>query len=306
MAEITVSTANIRVTHNKEENLKHYFDVIDEAGRRGSKLIVFPECALQGYLFGIGHTFSRAEWEYHFGNAETVPGPSTDRLIEKARAHDMTIVIGMTEKVKVHGGWVLANSSVTLGPEGVYGSYQKVHCALGEKFAFRPGRQWNVYQTSVGNVGTAIWYDIMFPESVRELVLRGAEIVAFSTVWPVANIEGYHEQELSIYKEMFCRIRALENQILLISSSICETDNMSDLLPSTAGWQRRPPFGHSLIVSPTGEVLAQAGNTEELLTVTADVEKEIMKARTVGFNGLHFLKDRRPETYSELTSTYQS
>jgi predicted amidohydrolase len=293
MAEITLATANVQLTHSKEANVKKFFDMIDTAADRGARLIVFPECALQGYLFGIGHSFGKDEWEYHYANAETVPGPSTERFIEKAKQHDMVIVYGITEKIQAYGSAVLADSAVTVSPRGLHGVYRKVHCGVGEKIAFQPGNSWPVYDTHIGRIGTLICYDVIFPEAARELVLQGAEILAFPTVWPASNLEGYEEQDLGSNHDLFCRARALENQVFFVSSNACATDDVSDMRF----------YGHSQIVAPTGQVLAIAGYEEKLLTATVDIQLEITKARTIGFNGLYFCKDRRPETYRQVNET---
>lgn len=291
MAEIGLATANVQLRHDKSANLRRFKEFIEEAAGSGAKLIVFPECSLQGYLFGIGHSFTTDEWEYHYANAESVPGPSTQFMLELAQKHDMVIVYGMTEKVAAYGGDVLADSAVTVSPQGVLGVYRKVHCGVGEKIAFQPGSEWPVYDTHIGRIGTLICYDVIFPEAARELVLRGAEILAFPTVWPSSNKEGYEDQDLGANHDLFCRARALENQVFFVSSNACETDDVSDMRF----------YGHSQIVHPTGEVLAISGFSEKLLVVKVDVQLEITRARTVGFNGLYFCKDRRPETYGVLT-----
>jgi predicted amidohydrolase len=169
--------------------------------------------------------------------------------------------------------------------------YRKVHLGVGEKIAFQPGNSWPVFETHIGRVGVLICYDVIFPEAARELVLRGAEILAFPTVWPASNLEGYEQQDLGVNHDLFCRARALENQVFFVSSNACGADDVSEMRF----------YGHSQIVAPTGHVLAIAGYDEGLLTATVDVAAEITKARTTGFNGLYFCKDRRPETYERVT-----
>jgi len=290
MAEVTIASANVQLKHDKEANIKHFFDMIDDAADSGAQLIVFPECALQGYLFGINHSFTKDEWEYHYANAEAVPGPSTRRFATKAKERDITIIMGLTELVEAYGSSVLGDSAVTIAPNGIGSVFRKVHCTLGEKMAFQSGDEWLVSETRVGRVGTLVCADLLFPEAARELVLRGAQVLAFPTVWPSSNLDGYEKQDLGGNHDILCRVRALENQVFFISSNACGRDDVSDMRF----------YGHSQIVGPTGQVLSIAGYDEQVVKATVDIGAEITRARTVGFNGNFFCKDRRPETYTAI------
>jgi predicted amidohydrolase len=292
MAEITLATANVGLVHDVKANMAKFEAMIRDAAARSAALIAFPETALQGYLFGIGHAISKEEWEYHYAVAEGINGPSIQALTGLAAELNIIIVMGMTEKVSGVGSEVLYDSAVTIGPAGVMSVYRKVHLGAGEKLVYAFGQDWPVARSPIGKLGTMICYDLKFPESARQLVLGGAQILVFPTIWPAANRSGYDEGNLAWALDTLCRARALENQVFLVCSNATGSDDVSDMRFA----------GQSQIVDPNGRVLARAEQEETVVYATADVEDGIRKARTVGFNGLFFIKDRHPETYDRITA----
>lgn len=292
MAKVTLATANVGLVHDVKKNLDKFEGMIREAAAKGASLIVFPETALQGYLFGIGHAISKEEWEYHYAAAETLDGQSVRRLTKLAAELDIIISMGMTEKVDGVGSEVLYDSSVTVGPSGVMNVYRKVHLGAGEKLLYAFGHDWPVCESPIGRLGTMICYDLKFPESARQLVLGGAQILLFPTIWPASNREGYSDGNLAWALDTLCRARALENQVYLVCSNATGGDDVSSMRFA----------GQSQIVDPNGMVLARAELEETVLYAEVDVADGIRSARTTGFNGLFFIKDRHPETYDRIAA----
>lgn len=290
MGTVTLATANVALVHDTRRNLDKFEEMIREAAAKGASLIVFPETALQGYLFGIGHAIGKEEWEYHYSAAETLEGPSVQRLTRLAAELDIVISMGMTEKVGGVGSEVLYDTSVTIGPAGVINIYRKVHLGAGEKLLYAYGHDWPVCDSAIGKLGTMICYDLKFPESARQLVLGGAQVLLFPTIWPAMNREGYSDGNLAWALDTLCRARALENQVYLVCSNATGTDDVSSMRFA----------GQSQIVDPNGMVLARAGQEEAVICADVDVAAGIRQARTTGFNGLFFIKDRHPETYDRI------
>ena len=144
-----LATTSFTAVLNKEENLKKYFSYIEAAAAEGAKLIVLPEQSLQGYLPTL-EAVSDETRAYQLENAELVPeGPSTQLLIEKAKAHDIYIVWGMTERDENDAN-VLYNSAVLVGPEGFVGKYRKVHQPGCESQIYTHGTKFDVFDTSIG------------------------------------------------------------------------------------------------------------------------------------------------------------
>lgn len=289
LEEVTIGTAAFHVVYNKEANLQKYLRFIDEAAAKGVQLLVFPECSLQGYLYHLNHALTEEEFTYHYENAEPIPGPSTERIIAKAREHNMVVIYGMIEDPGIAGHTTLYNSAVAVGPDGVIGVYRKVHAPGDEFHVFRQGNSWPVFDTPVGRIGMLICYDKMFPESCRELALQGAEFLIMPTAWPLMGnrIEGDHS--FFLYN-LYDHVRAAENQAFFISSNqqgICERTG-------------RYFFGHSRIVDPTGRTLAEIGDKEGIAVATVNVRRRLLAARTWDVFTHNLLKDRRPDTYRHI------
>jgi predicted amidohydrolase len=136
---------------------------------------------------------------------EPVPGPTTARLGEIARRHNLYIVAGVRERE----GHLVYNTAVLIAPDGsLAGKYRKVVITSGEaRHGTMPGEDYPVFETRFGKIGMMICYDLFFPEVSRQLAMRGAEIIA-----------------LPIYggDDTLARVRALDNRVFLITSTYME------------------------------------------------------------------------------------
>jgi len=290
MSTVTLATVCMNVVFDKKKNLEKYFRFIDEAAAKNANLIAFPEQSLQGYLHNLGQ-FKLETMEYQHANAEVVPeGESTQALIAKAKEKNMYIIWGMTERDKERYD-VLYNAAVLVGPEGFLGVYRKVHQPLDEKHVYFDGHEWPVFDTKIGKIGMLICYDKSFPESTRELALRGAEILVMPTAWPLTTVGADYKTDYCKYLyDLYDCVRAAENQCFFISSNHVGVSGDHEF------------FGHSRIVGPNGRVIVETGMQEGLAVATVDVKEQIVKARTIDFLGLCQLKDRKPSTYTMISS----
>jgi len=162
---------------DKPANLRRMKEYAKNAAAVGVDLIAFPELSLTGYMCkGAFHDL-----------AETIPGPSVDRLVETAAENRIYLVAGMPERV----GNDLYNSAVLCGPEGFIGVWRKVFLPhfvsssgihYEEKEYFSSGLQAGVFQTRLGRIGIQICYEIWFPEVSRAQALQGA--------WLLLNISA--------------------------------------------------------------------------------------------------------------------
>src|SRR5581483_10838344 len=142
----------------KERNLDACLARLDEAVARGAELVVFPECAIPGYMFESA--------EEAMPHAEEIPGPSTEALVEAAARTGAHVCCGLIER----DGDRLHNAAVLVGPDGLIGTYRKTHLPF----------------LGVDRIGVEICYDLRFPEVTRTLALRGADIVCHPTNFPMA------------------------------------------------------------------------------------------------------------------------
>jgi 5-aminopentanamidase len=246
---------------------------IQRAAHAGNDLIVFPECALSGYMFADAQATRRC--------AEPVPGPSTDALSERCAADGVHCVIGLLER----DGDLLHNTAVLIGPNGLVGRYRKSHiaCIGADCFTVAGDEPYAVHDTPIGRIGLQICYDWRFPEISRVLALKGAEIIAHPTNSPAPA------RELA---EFITRARAVENAVFFLTANRCGREQGTTF------------FGWSQIVDPGGRRLAEAGDRPEV--ITAQLELELARAKTKepgdGDYSVRLFGDRRPDLYAPLVS----
>lgn len=290
MTETTLAAANMKIVHDKRRNLKRILELIDEAAGQGVDMLVLPEVGLQGYAdfaFPTGSRECADQKQYYYREAETIPGPATERIAEAASRHGMTIQLGLAERT-VHGN-VIFNSAALVGPEGLIGVYRKVHNTFEFPY-FSPGEATPVFDTPQGRVGSIICYDLCFPELVRSFALRGAHLILMSNAWPMKG----HDRETDYHgyaMDLAAKANAFFNQSWLVISNHCETGVYS---------QKLDYYGGSQIVDPYGKVVAYLGQEEGLVVHKSDLEAVMLESRTTGFFGLNLLQDRRPEHYSDI------
>src|SRR6266704_2447413 len=211
-------------------------------------------------------------------------GPTVTRMRELARDHGMALIVPFYEEAQPG---VYYNSAVVIERDGsVLGKYRKTHIpqvgpCFWEKYYFKPGNLgYPVFETSVGRVGLIICYDRHFPEVARQLGLKGAQLV-FN---PSATVES-----LSRYLwELEQPAHAVANGYWIAAINRVGTE---EPLNSNRF------YGSSYFCDPRGQIVARASeDSDEVLVADIDLNK----AREVGHTW-QFLRDRRPETYGELT-----
>jgi len=251
-------------------NVQRGLDNLDKAAELGVNLAVFAELA-----------FTRFYPQYLADGdvnhlAETVPGPTTEKFMAKAKEHGMVVVINLFES---ENGRTYDSSPVIDSDGSLLGTTQMVHVAdyecFYEKSYYTEGDHGApVYDTAVGKVGVAICYDRHFPEFTRALGVNGAELVVIpqaGTVgeWP----DGLYEAELqvaSFQNGYFC---ALANRV---------------------GKEDQMEFsGESFITGPDGKIIAQSpAGVDDVLIADIDLSKVASShARKM------FFRDRRPNIY---------
>jgi len=283
--EVTISVVNFKpVWGDKEANLNKMEGFIVEAAEKGTNIIIFSEMALQGYL-----SDPQDPGGMQRRLAETIPGPSTLRLAESAARHDIYIIAGMSERDNGNPT-IVYNSAVIIAPEGILGSYRKVHPWQSELVWCTRGDEFPVWETRYGPMGVIICYDIYFiPEEARIYAIKGVRLLACCTAAP--SEPGCEvvtcEETASILK-----IRSLENLLFVANAGTIE--NHFDRIIA----------GNSVILGPNLEgprpIHFYAGPPtdpmkEELLTAQLDF-RLIHRAHSI------MPSARRPELYGLLTT----
>jgi len=255
------------------DNLERIVLETRAAAKNGADLIIFPECALSGYVF------SSREEAIPF--AESIPGMSTERLATCCQELGVYVVYGLLEK----DGDKCYNAAVLVGPEGFIGKYRKIHLPfLGiDRFLDAGNEPFQVYETPIGNIGLHICYDCNFVESARIMALLGADIIALPTNWPQGR------ERIVNY---VVNSRAYENRVHFVAAN-------------RVGIERGTSFmGHSKIVSAPGDTLVEAsGDKEEIIYAEVSLAEARQKHIVIkaGEFEVDFIHDRRPELYGELT-----
>lgn len=243
--------------HSKAEML------IAEAAENGVRFIVLPE------LFDTGYNFESREEVKNI--ASPVPDGKTTRfLVRMARRYRIFIVAGTAERD--HFGR-LYNSAVVVGPSGYLGRYRKVHLFAREKEFFEPGNLgFKVFNLGFARVGVMTCFDWFFPESVRTLALKGAEIIAH----PANLVMPYAPKAMPI--------RALENRVYTITAD-------------RVGEERGLRFiGRSQINSPLAETLVEGSEDGEEVGIAEIGPNLARNKRLNDYNDV--FRDRRPEYYA--------
>lgn len=218
-------------------------------------LVVLPELWAHG-------GFASDTWTEQ---AEGLDGPTVRRLTEVARQrgfwlHGGSIIERATEgAARGPEGRGLWNTSVLFTPDGTLrATYRKIHrfgFGDGEPRLLEAGESLGITGVSLGggaaSLGLATCYDLRFPELFRGLVDEGIGIVVVPAAWPLPRVEHWR---------LLGRARAIENQIWVLQCN-------------TAGTHRGLAMGgHSQVVAPTGEVLGELGELEDVLTVNIDLD----------------------------------
>lgn len=247
-----------------------------ETARHGASLTIFPECSATGYCF---ESIDEAR-EY----AQPVTGPISEKMTAACRQHGAFAVFGMLEQ----DGDRIFNAAVLVGPEGVVGSYRKVHLPfLGvDMYTSFGDRPFAVQSAGPVRVGMSICYDAAFPEAMRCLALAGADLIALPTNWPPGA-------ECTAMNTI--ATRAMENSVYFAAVN-------------RVGVERGFKFiGLSSICAPNGDVLAAStGLEEEILYAEIDPERARRK-RVIRIRDKHEIDrfaDRRPEMYQALVQPH--
>ncbi|MRT42808.1 carbon-nitrogen hydrolase family protein [Enterobacteriaceae bacterium RIT702] len=282
MSAITIASVTLAAFYDKARNLNNLLAWMEHAAQEGADLVVFPEQILQGYLPDtLNWNGEAVAWQ--MAQAEVVPqGESVLALQRQSTQLGVHVVFGMTERHPERAE-VLFNSAVLLGPQGLVGVYRKVHQPGDEKHVYYPGSDFPVFNTPLGRIGMLICYDKVFPESTRELALKGADIMIMPTAWGYGGdgSAGDADPMVDSYT-LFGRVRALENQCWMVESNLCGTHGNLHY------------HGHSRIIDPLGNIIADSGSTEGMALANVEIQSAILRARSSDYLGYHFLKDYVP------------
>ncbi|MCI7145958.1 MAG: carbon-nitrogen hydrolase family protein [Clostridiales bacterium] len=223
---ITVAAVNFKVdAANKESNLSRMCGFLEAAACRGADLVLFPEMCLMGYDYYVDEKVSQEE---KIRNTELITGPSCSRLAEITKAKGVYTVFGMAEKLEDKPDAFLYNSAVAIGPEGVIGSYKKMHPFETESIWCVKGSEPFMFDTPWGPVSIGICFDTyQFPELQRYYCGQGSRLYLNPTA-VVEEIpkEGSRQAFIDYYAPTL-EYGVLCNTIYVASANLCGMDDVN-------------------------------------------------------------------------------
>jgi N-carbamoylputrescine amidase len=274
------------------QNLQIIETRVEQAAKQGAQLVLLQELHNGAY-------FCQHESADEFDSAEPIPGPSCQRLSAIAKQNNVVLIGSLFER---RAAGLYHNTAVVFDSTGeLVGKYRKMHIpddpGFYEKFYFTPGDLgFEPIQTSIGKIGVLVCWDQWYPEAARLMALAGAEILVYPTAigWDPEDTDEEKQRQKDAWM-LSHRGHAVANGIPVLSC------NRTGFEASPLGASGIQFWGHSHILGPQGELLAQA-NTEspEILTTDIDLARS-EKVRRMW----PFLRDRRIDAYHDLLKRYR-
>jgi N-carbamoylputrescine amidase len=278
-------------------NLDKAADRVREAAKLSAQIVCLPE------LFGAQY-FCQREEHALFDIAESIPGPSTERLAAVAKEENIVVIASLFER---RAAGLYHNTAVTLESDGhISDVYRKMHIPddplYYEKFYFTPGDLgFKALKTSYGTIGTLVCWDQWYPEGARLTALQGANTLFYPTAigWHPSEKEEYGDAQYSAWQTMQ-RSHAIANGVYVgaVNRVGHEHGDVNELKgPAGAGLEF---WGGSFIADPFGRVIAQASHDKEEI-LTAEIDLKLLEDTRRNWP---FLRDRRIDAYGGITKRF--
>jgi N-carbamoylputrescine amidase len=294
---MTSSTRRIALVQQRagddaEGNVVRALEALGEAAARGAELVCLQELFRTRY-------FPQAEDAASFDLAETIPGPTTERLAKRAEELGVVVIAPVFER---RAAGLYHNSAAVIDADGtLVGVVRKMHIPddplFYEKFYFAPGDAGSegggfaALDTRAGRIGVGICWDQWFPESARLMALDGAQILFYPSA--IARSDGESDAELATQRDAWVTLQrghAIANGLFVAAVNRVGREGALDF------------WGHSFVCDPQGRVLERASGDAEALVVADCRLGEIEEQR----RAWPFLRDRRIDAYADLSRRYRS
>ncbi|CAK8717883.1 D-glycero-beta-D-manno-heptose 1-phosphate adenylyltransferase [Candidatus Electrothrix laxa] len=227
-----------------DANMKEFWRMLEDARFSSDTLVVLPE------LWATGFDYA------NFDNLADQTPQILDELQEKAAESGIWFAGSLLDKQETQESGNICNSLFIVGPDGVAGRYQKQHLfrLWQEDQYLAAGKKSHTVLTPFGPIGALICYDLRFPELSRRQVFSGCRLIIVSAQWPAVRTDHWR---------ILLQARAIENQAYVVACNGSGQIPVGDLA------------GHSLIIAPSGKVLAEADDKPAVIRAeleAADVE----------------------------------
>jgi predicted amidohydrolase len=285
----------INLADSRASVVKRLVAMLREAAGMGAKFVVFPELAFTTFFPRYWYDDEK-EAEKKFFEA-SMPSPETQPLFDEAKKHGIGFYIGYAELTEENGKPHRYNTAILVSPEGaIVGKYRKIHLPghadhkqgaafqhLEKKYFEVGNLGFRTFRFMDTITGMLICNDRRWPEAFRVLGLQGAEIVTLGFNTPTENLHYPEPPALRVHHHLImAQSMAFQNAVWLVEVAKCGFED---------GFRM---FGHSVIVSPSGEIVAKTSSEEdEVIVHTVDLALGENLRKTMFNLAAH----RRPEHY---------
>jgi N-carbamoylputrescine amidase len=279
-----------------DANLEKAAERVRDAARQGAQVVCLPELFRAQY-------FCQREDVALFDLAESIPGPSTERLGAVAREEKVVVVASLFER---RAPGLYHNTAAILETDGrLAGLYRKMHIPddplYYEKFYFTPGDLgFRAFDTSAGHIGTLVCWDQWYPEGARITALQGASVLFFPTAigWHPHEKEEFGDAQYDAWQTIQ-RAHAIANGVYVAAVNRVGVEH-GDVRGNRVEGPGLEFWGGSFLADPFGRVIAKASHhAEEILIGEIDLRKMEDTRRN-----WPFLRDRRIDAYGPIVSRF--
>jgi N-carbamoylputrescine amidase len=279
-----------------EANLEKAAERVRDAARAGADVVCLPELFRAQY-------FCQREDVKLFDLAETIPGPSTERLSAVAREENVVVVASLFER---RTAGIYHNTAAILERDGtIAGLYRKMHIPddplYYEKFYFTPGDLgFRAFDTSAGKIGTLVCWDQWYPEGARLTALKGANVLFYPTAigWHPHEKEEFGEAQYDAWQTIQ-RSHAIANGVYVAAVNRVGVEH-GDVRGDRVDGPGLEFWGGSFLADPFGRVIAKAAHDKEEILIG---EIDLAKLEDTRRNW-PFLRDRRIDAYGGMVSRF--
>lgn len=249
-----IAAAQIVSGEDPQQNLELVEKYTAEAAQAGAELVVFPEATQRAFGYPLTPI------------AEDISGPWAEQVHTIAKRHGLIVVVGMFTPAEPNeqGKPRVKNTLLAVGPS-VFVSYDKLH--LYDAFGFQESKNVQAGDRVVQfpaldlTFGLATCYDIRFPQLFQAHARAGAQVTLVPTSWAPGPGKVEQWRALAV-------ARALDSTQYVVACG----QGLASAAGVDAPKGAPTGVGHSMIVSPTGQILAEAGEGPELLVADIDAE----------------------------------
>ncbi len=273
MNKVRIALCQMNVVDDKKANLKKAGSLIADSAESNADFIVLPE------MFNCPYSNDKFV-EYGENEHESC---TLNTISQLAESYNVYILAG---SIPEREGDKLYNTSYLFDKTGsIIAKHRKMHLfdidvkgriTFKESDVLTAGDDFTIADTDFGRIGIGICYDVRFVELARIMAEKGAEILFYPG--------AFNQTTGPAHWELLFRSRALDNQVFCIG--------VAPALNIDASYHS---YGHSIAANPWGEVIAQAGEKEELVICEIDLS-EIKKVR----EELPVLKNKRKDLYEVI------